>query len=159
MNWDEIGAVGEAASAVAVLITLVYVAIQVRHIKSQALLGSYQHTIDKHAEFISHLVSSESLAEIIIRGRDSYASLEPVERFRFDFIHALCVNVVESWYFQVIQTSPPGPYRQEHLRNIGEFIRMFCDYPGFIQFWPDYSLSYSTEVRELVDKNIGSVQK
>jgi len=33
VNWDAIGAIGEIVGAVAVLITLLYLAIQVRHFR------------------------------------------------------------------------------------------------------------------------------
>jgi hypothetical protein len=36
MNWDAIGAVGELLGSVAVLVTLVYLAIQVRHARAEA---------------------------------------------------------------------------------------------------------------------------
>src|SRR5262249_19414456 len=65
------------------------------------------------------------------------------------------MNVVESWYFQLNQTIDPGPLRQDQLRNIGVFIRMFCAYPGFIQVWPDMYALYPAEIRELVEGNIG----
>ncbi len=40
MNWDAVGAVGELVGAAAVLVTLVYLAIQVRQTSLQVRLGS-----------------------------------------------------------------------------------------------------------------------
>lgn len=40
MNWDAIGAVGEVLGAVAVIATLAYLAVQVRHLKSELHMSS-----------------------------------------------------------------------------------------------------------------------
>ena len=133
MNWEAIGVIADIGGALAVLVTLIYLAIQIQHVKRQSLIASYQHNIDRAADFASHIASSESLAEIITRGRASYASLKPDEQLRFEHVYTMFLNGIESWHFQVIQTSDRGRYRDEQLRNMGEAIRHYCDYPGFIQ--------------------------
>ena len=42
MNWDAIGAVGEILGALAVFVTLVYLAIQIRHAREQARVSVQQ---------------------------------------------------------------------------------------------------------------------
>jgi hypothetical protein len=55
MNWDAIGAVGESVGALAVLVTLIYLAIQVRHaIRSQqadAIRANRQERREYHTDF------------------------------------------------------------------------------------------------------------
>ena len=156
MNWEAIGAMGEVGGTLAVLVTLVYLSIQIRHVKRQALVASYQHSFDLQAEFTSLLASSESLASIVVRGRASYSSLEPDEQLRFDHLYATLLNSMESAHFQLIETSDPGRYREEHLRNFGEVIHKYCDYPGFKQYWLGWSSLYPAEIRALVEKNVGA---
>ena len=155
VNWDAIGAVGEIVGSLAVLVTLVYLAMQVRHFKQQTMITSYQHTISSLNEFADQVSSSESLAEIIARGRTSYTSLTPVERLRFDHIYLRLLNSVESWYLQVLQTTEAGPYRDEQLRNIRVVINKFCAFPGVSEFWCGWKLLYSIEIRKLIEDNIG----
>jgi hypothetical protein len=157
MNWNAIGAVGEIVGSLAVLITLVYLAIQVRHVRRQTMLASYQHTIDASNQFADQITSSESLADIITRGRDSYASLTPPEQLRFDHIYGRLINSIESWHLQLLETADAGPYRDEQLRNIGVVIRKYCDFPGVAEFWRDWQLLYSAETRKLIEDNVGGV--
>jgi len=44
MNWEALGALAEIVAAAAVVITLLYLAIQVRHSNRQTEIDSLRHT-------------------------------------------------------------------------------------------------------------------
>ena len=135
MNWDAIGAVGEILGALAVLVTLVYLALQVQHIKKHTESSALDHIINALNEFAGHIAQSESLADIIARGRESYDALNAEEKLRSDHIHMFLLNNLESWYLQHRQIY--SITTEASLENIRGNIVHYFDYPGMRQFWAE----------------------
>lgn len=91
MNWDAIGAVAELIGALGVILSLVYLALQVRQSGSQveqntaALRSSTYHAIvQAQATFNALILQNENLADLTARGRRDYESLTDDERRLFN---------------------------------------------------------------------------
>ena len=69
MNWEAIGAIGEVAAAAGVIITLGYLALQIRQSNKQAELESFRHNWDGLNQWCDSLSESTERASIINRGR------------------------------------------------------------------------------------------
>lgn len=152
MNWDAIGATAEMLGAIAVLATLIYLAIQISHLKRQNESDALDHVIDALNDFAGRIAESESLASIIHRGRASYHSLNDEEKIRFESIHMLLLNVLESWCLQEQQLY--GVMGAKGSENITQNITYFCDYPGFREFWKQAKSVYP-HLGSLVDSTLG----
>ena len=59
MNWDAVSAIAEIIGAVAVVATLLYLAVQIRQANRQDLLGSFQHMHDTINSFLRMIAESE----------------------------------------------------------------------------------------------------
>jgi hypothetical protein len=66
MNWNAPSATGQLAPAVAVLVTLIYMARQLRQANRQSLLSAFQHTYDSLNEWALSVVQSGDVAAIIL---------------------------------------------------------------------------------------------
>lgn len=157
MDWTAVGAVGQLAATVAVLITLVYLARQVRQSNRQDLLSAYRHTYDSLNEWATCLVESEQVSALVLRGRASYAALSDTERLRFDHVHLVLLNIIESHYYQVQQTALDEGYRQWAMENLAVLVRGYLDFPGVQEFWRNVQQYYEPGIRELVAKNTGDL--
>ena len=63
MNWDEVGAIGQVLGSIAVFITLVYLALQVRQARREV-----QHSISQsRADAVRHLLLNRANEERITR--------------------------------------------------------------------------------------------
>lgn len=155
MTLELISVIAEAGAAVAVTITLIYLALQVRYLKRQSMLASFQHTYNAINDFDSSISQSEALASIVVRGQVSRTDLTPDERLRFDHVFGRLLNIVESWQFQVLETTSAGAFREEQLRNIREFVRARCDSPGVHDFWEQFKQCYNAAMHQLIEENIG----
>jgi hypothetical protein len=133
MNWEAIGAIGEILGAGAVIVTLVYLAVQIRHVREQNQSNALDHIIESLNDFAGRIAESDSLASIVSRGRASYGALSEGEKLRFDMIHYYFLNNLESWYLQGHQIF--GSTREQNIGNIRSNIAAFCDNPGFREFW------------------------
>ncbi len=157
MNWTALGALGELVAAVAVLITLIYLARQVRLSNRQNLLGSYRHTYDSLNEWALFVAESGEIPAIILRGRESYTDLSDIERLRFDHVHFVFLNIIESHYYQVQKTAMDREYRQWAMDNLVVLVRGYFDYPGAREFWRGVQGYYQPEIRKLVTDSVGDV--
>ena len=135
MNWDAIGAGAETVGTILVLITLIYLAVQMRIANKQREIESLRHTYDGINRVCELLSETTEKASIVLRGRESLENLTDDEQFVFEFMHIRILNTVESWYMQLMETSSPGEYRDQQLENIAALIVYFFKDPGAQEVW------------------------
>ncbi len=91
MNWDAIGAVGEIVGAAGVILSLVYLAAQIKHNTKQVDEAGRSHRLETLSEVSNHFTSwramittSREVASIWRRGRLGLEGLDDEERVQFD---------------------------------------------------------------------------
>ena len=80
MNWEAIGAVGELLSAAAVLATLVYLALQVRHSNRIAFRDSRSSLVASYSEAARIFLENPELAALRVKLRDEKSVLSELEQ-------------------------------------------------------------------------------
>ena len=85
MNWDVIGVVSEAIGAAAVVASLLYVAIQIRHSANIAESDAFERSTQNFMSSQSALLDPK-LGELFLRGKENYDALDDVERLHFQII-------------------------------------------------------------------------
>lgn len=89
MNWDAIGAIGEVVGAAAVIVTLVYLAIQIRqntrmmenHFRGTDLTA-FNAIDESFSRFRAMIASDEDVAELWKATKEGYDALEGTRRER-----------------------------------------------------------------------------
>ena len=83
MTIQELGSLGELVAAIATVVTLIYLATQIRH-NNKALAEATSASVNASYASINARISSDAeFAELFLRGRRDLASLDPVELERF----------------------------------------------------------------------------
>ena len=159
MSIMELGALGEFFGAIAVVVTLIYLAIQVRH--SKAAVEENTRTarisvLDQHTRAQSawrgSLSNNESLANVWVAARAGISDLSEVELERFlqharDFF-----NVWRSSYAAAQSIGHSG--QTEHIsRSCGQTL---FRHRGLRECWEDGGKSYSKLV---VPEFVAAVQR
>ena len=155
MNWDAIGAVAETVGTIAVLVTLLYLSMQMRIANKQREIESLRHNWDGLNQMCDLLGESTEKASIVKRGRESLESLTDEERLVFEFMHIRIINTIELWYMSLMETSPPGEYRDQQLENIAGVIVYILNYPGAQEIWDMVKHTF-VPVQKLVDDALSS---
>lgn len=153
MDWQAAGTIGEIIGSIAVVISLIYVSLQIKHANKQSEIDSLRHTWNALNQLCDRLSESKETASIINRGRESLQSLDNDEHLIFEHIHLRLLNTLESWYLQVDQTSKPGPYRDSQIANIAGVVSGYLDHPGTRELWKTLR-PYFEPIAELVDSNL-----
>jgi hypothetical protein len=126
MNWEAAGAIGEIIGSIAVLITLIYLATQIRQ-SNTALAESTSASINaSYASINSRISSDEEFAELFVRGRHDLQSLSPVELERFRAFVQDILNV--SVYVDGLQSTHGA--RTLHFDSFNVITGLHHTYPG-----------------------------
>jgi hypothetical protein len=86
MNWEAIGAIGEIGGALGVIITLVYLSVQLRQNAKASRLAAIQAASENSSRF-SEMLASDN--ELVWRGLREPDSMDADEKLRF----AIALNV------------------------------------------------------------------
>jgi hypothetical protein len=83
MNWDAIGAVGEIAGAAGVIITLIYLSLQIRQNTRASRITAVQTAAESSAKFTELLATDGELCDIFWQGLADPDELSGAEFRRF----------------------------------------------------------------------------
>jgi len=72
MNWDALGAIGELIGATAVLVTLIYLALQVRHARDDLRRSIQQSRTTAFRELMLERTRNSELQEATIKVRNAF---------------------------------------------------------------------------------------
>ena len=99
MNWQAIGAVGEILGALAVLITLVYLARQVKHARRDQQVAAFRANRDERREYFESLRDSPYIQPILCKIRAG-ETLEVEEQARLATHAALSWSILYAEWVQ-----------------------------------------------------------
>jgi len=147
MNWDAIGAVGEVLGALAVVISLGYVAIQIRQNTETARSASAQNlvTVATNANFL--LASDSELSEILQNGQYDRDSLNEYEQFRFN---TFLIGAYMQYDFAYLQFLG-GQLEPETWKRMEFEIVLYVSIPGGAAWWEQDKSRLSTQFVEFID--------
>ncbi len=130
MNWEAIGAIGESIGAVAVLVTLIYLALQLKNYQQGISSSVLQSSIAEFNRLNTMMADQPELANLIERGMADPDSLNQEEEIRYIWMSRSYANAYLSLYYQYLNGSCPKEYwlliAQEYRQNLKR--------PGFIAF-------------------------
>ena len=99
MNWQAIAAVAEAVGAIAVVASLLYLAVQVRQNTRQSRLGAQQAMVAELGTVLQSQAQDREFATLLAKGLQDLASLDPVEKVRFLSHIGHLLRLYEAVYF------------------------------------------------------------
>ena len=153
MNWEAAGTVGEIIGSIAVVISLIYVSLQIKHANKQSEIDSLRHTWDGLNQICDRFSESKETASIVNRGRQALSSLDEDERLIFEHMHLRILNTLELWYLQVTQTSKPGDYQEAQLANLRGIVTGYLGFPGTRELWSTLR-PYFEPIASIVDAEL-----
>ena len=131
MTLQDWGAIGEVVSAVAVIATLVYLAVQIREYRLGMNLATFHSTMQGFNQMNAMLGADPSLAEVLDRGSRDPGSLDLREQYQFVWLQRSYVNIFENLYQQFLSGACPESYWVRYARELKQSLdtpggRIFC---------------------------------
>ncbi|MDH4289945.1 MAG: hypothetical protein OEV65_14490 [Aquincola sp.] len=148
MSLQDLGSIGNLIGAIAVVVSLVYLAIQVRQ-NTRAVRASTERAIfAQNMDFDRMVVSDPELNRIWILGRSKPDQLTEEQARRFRRLMSMYYRHFEDLYFQH-QDALVGNRVFDAWRTIGmELSRQ----PGAVLWWERYSGVLTEEFRHFVEQ-------
>ncbi len=114
MNWEAIGAIGEILGAAGVIITLAYLAVQMRQSNRLAKRAAVQSLLAGRAEMNRFLASDPVLNDLVLKGAESPDDLDDGEWKRFRMVGSTVIRHYEAIFLDNQEgLLPPGIWRSQ----------------------------------------------
>lgn len=130
VSWEAAGAIGEIIGAGAVVVSLVYLASQIRTQNREARAASVHQVMHEYSEAISRLHEPE-MADIWVRAHEDFDSLSPPQRLRFVIYLMVAIRSFEDAYFQWRE----GRLEEDVWRSLLAPLRDVKSTEAFARFW------------------------
>jgi hypothetical protein len=155
MNWEAIGAIGETLGAIAVFITLIYLAIQVRqnthqlHENAKALQRGEMNALMQNWSDLRRVeMSDSSLAGILALAESDFDALTDAERIRY-FARWREIMWISHHLWQRVQA---GIFEPDQWENGRAIVLSNLRAPGGLTHWQQCKQHFDPAfVREIED--------
>jgi hypothetical protein len=149
INWDALGAIGELIGAVAVVATLLYLAIQIRQNNASQRIATKQEMTRQFADFIDMLVLHPGICAIHDRGLAG-EELSATDKPIFSRLMAKAAWQCSTMHLQyVVQNMHAGDWQESR-----SLIAYYCSTPGFQTFWQSRNRAHGPEFLQYIDAEI-----
>ena len=149
MTLEDLGNIGEAVSGIAVIVTIVYLAIQIRQNTKAVRTAAFQQVVDSFAEFSASLSHDRELVQIVINGNRDYDALNELDRGRYDLAMRSFLRRSENVFFQ----SEQGTLQAETWAGIRESLGSLFHAPGFQSWWKPRARFFNRTFRDFLQRS------
>ena len=149
MNWDMIGAIAELVGALAVVLTLAYLAFQVKQSNLAGSVSAKQEMTRQFADYSDLLLQNPILHSVYIRGLAG-EELDTIEKAQFNTLMGKA-----SWYFAAMHFQySTRTVSDDEWKQSRAMIAKTCSLPAFKRWWEPRSNDYSPEYTSFINNLI-----
>jgi hypothetical protein len=147
MNWDAIGAIGEIIGAMAVFLTLVYLALQIRQNTKAVQAAAVDASVGKLNDVRETMYENAEIASIYIQGLAEPDQLDEESRLRFRLLIHNILLAISNVYSQTGLTGLSLSTWESQILIVKRIIST----PGGQRFWKASRLEFEETFRDQVD--------
>ena len=152
MNWEAIGAIGEIIGALAVFLTLAYLAIQIRQntkaVRASAIDSSVNAMQDIRKVFLEHV----EITDLYLKGSDNPEDLNQSESMQY---RLLLTNIMWSGLNLYTQSKYAG-LSESLWESNKHVVKRVLNTNGGIWYWSAFKHEYDKTFVQEIDKIISN---
>jgi hypothetical protein len=153
MDLDTLARLGEFVGGFVVVVSLVYLAHQVRQNTRSLRAENYARGLDRLSTLQSNLSSDAELNRIVSLGARTPGALTRSERIRFSWSLYELMGAAEFVFHQAEQTAIPAEVRERWRATLGWWISN----PGIHERWTarpsPFSAAFESFMEDLIENN------
>ncbi len=149
MTLFELGAIGELVGGIAIIISLIYVGIQIRQSTNANRVATAQ-AFSKQYSDLNQMFIDPQVRIIFTRGLNGLEDLETEERVGFMAVLSSISRTLESFYFQTLSGGLDGALFDGWLLQYLDLL----ENRGAMEFWAVRKHQYTSEFVTYLDKKI-----
>jgi len=155
MTLEDLGNLGEFIAAVGVVVSFVFLAIQVRH-NTSAIRDATEKDMTQHtAEFLSPIVESAEVAQILRTGMLDWDELDANDRMRFSMHLFLAFNFFQHLYSRHKQRKVDIEYWEGQR----EIMLWYLKQPGVRRWWSKSRSRLNKSFTQFLESESGMVSE
>ena len=162
MNWVAVGAMAEVVGVIAIFVSLIYVAIQIKQNTQEISrsveateLAAFERNIESGNGIRELLILNPDVAKLFLRGLESFRALETEEKLRFGMLMRNMFSATQGAYIRQISV------RQNPLdsEGIGEVIDSLLVNRGAQEWLEKTTPDWRPEFRNFVDSRMAAIKQ
>ena len=141
MDWDTLGNIAEVVASIAVLITLIYLSVQIKQSTETAREAILRNQTDRNMDNSKFMAGTPGMMDIYIRAMDDPDSVTKEERWRFgSYMFGMFLDFQEAYHFHAArrQVDYWWPFIEKN-------IQFYVSRPGGRAWW-------NSQGREMLDE-------
>src|SRR6266480_4033662 len=148
VNWEAISAIGQIVGAIGVVVSLIYVATEVRNSARATQLASRRSISEIFTLLSRQLAEHPDLRELYYRGLHDFESLEGTDLVGFAQVMLQLFRAYEEAYYGHLE----GDVDPRLWRGWEAAMRDINGYPGVQAYWRSRSHWYSEEFAKYINQ-------
>ena len=144
MNWDALGAIAEFVGGAAVVVSLVYLALNARQSAQLERSENYGRIVETVSGALSKIYGSPEITALMIKGSSDIDSLETDDRVRFSFLLFEIFGNYEFVYEQSKENALPAHVWPHYLQH----LEFWAALPGVRTWWSSRKAIFSAGFME-----------
>ena len=148
MSLEDLGNLGEFLSALAVVVSLLYLAVQIRQNSRMLRSTASQSAARNSSDFATALISDRELLRLFVAGRRDLSDLSPEDRDVFSTIIINLFYSYESGFYQL----QDGTIHPEVWEGRQKMIQRLLQEKGTAEWWAHSKWLFGTQFRAYVDR-------
>jgi len=150
MSLDDLANLGEALGGIAVLVSLVYLALQIRQNTRTVRSTAFQQVVDSFSEISLAISQDRDLTELFVRANAGLTSLDQIEQMRFRLVLLSFFRRAASVFFH----SQQGTLQMDSWVGIRESLKAILLSSGAREFWEQDAGVFDPRFRAFVQSEL-----
>lgn len=161
MNWEALSAISEAAGTFAILVSLIYVAVQIRQNTKEfkrsvevSELAAFERNVESANRARELLLLNPDVCDLMLQGFKSQSNLKGTDKFRFGMLIRNILNSVQGAYIRQLVV--------DHDSLQFEGGRLLLDellvHPGVREWLEGHEPDWRPEFRTLVAARLEAIK-
>ena len=152
MNWDAIGALGELVGAAAVVVSIIYLALQVKQNSAHVRSSGYQTAVQSANQFLDSLSTHPETLKVFQAAQDSYDSLDDDDQSIARTLFMQLFMYYESLFYQYKDGVVDPDIWEGRRKMMVNLLQM----PGVASWWETWRHIYGAKFQRYIGENMES---
>lgn len=146
MDWEAVGAIGQMVAAIAVVVSLAYLASQIRSHSRESRVASVHELTEAFRGAITSF-QDPNLADVFVRAKNGFEDLPEAERLQFISMVQGVFRVWEDAYYQHLKRRLTDRVWEAMVVQFSGYLSL----AGVRRVWEIRKAAYTEDFREFVD--------
>jgi len=147
---EQLSYFAEMIGVVAVVVSLLYLAVQVRMSARVARLTAAHSLAESWRDTAGLIAGSSDLADILTRGFTDPNALSGAEKLRFNAYCQNLLKIFEDAYYHLREET----LEEEFWNGMKEWFTALTDMPGTQAYWNELRFCYSPQFQRFMDEAV-----